>query len=173
MAKVNAATAIQQKIAELNQQITHFEQCIHLTKLNIDTLRNALVVLEFDPISLLMQKQKDKMKSKAAKNNKIATTKSPYYPSQFIAKVFKDFPNEWLSAKDITYKAIKIAKYTLTETDIQTMTRGISQRLRRLHNRGIVERKTMLIEKTKRSVIQWRLKSIGQIEELSNYDDLL
>ncbi|TCK01825.1 hypothetical protein EV694_0459 [Volucribacter psittacicida] len=173
MVKVNGATAIRQKITEFNQQITHFEQCICLTKLNIDTLQNALVVLEFDPISLLMQKQKGKMKSKAVKNHKVTAAKSPHYPSQFIVKVFKDFPNEWLSAKDITDKAIKIAKYTLTETDIQTMTRGISQRLRRLHNRGIVERKTMLIEKTKRSVIQWRLKSIEQVEELSNYDDLL
>lgn len=48
MAKINGATVIQQKIIKLNQQITHFEQCIRLAKLNIDTLQNALVALEFD-----------------------------------------------------------------------------------------------------------------------------
>lgn len=104
MVKASDMSAIQQKIANLTQDVTYFERCIEVAKQHIATLQQALIALNSEPFSLVTKQRGEKSKSYT------------YSPNEFIAKVFKRFPNQWLSTNEIMIKAFELEGYTLPAT---------------------------------------------------------
>ena len=104
MARMSGETLIRQKIAELTQQITHFEQCIEKAKQHQVTLQQALVALQSDLFSSPI-KQERKRKLKAI-DNENAISIYTYHPSDYIAKVFNHYPNQWMPTKEIMFKGL-------------------------------------------------------------------
>ncbi|HHT7633025.1 hypothetical protein [Pasteurella multocida] len=153
MARMSGETLIRQKIAELTQQITHFEQCIEKAKEHQVTLQQALVTLQSDPFSSPI-----KRKAKSICDGS-AISIYAYHPSDYIAKVFKHYPNQWMSAKEIMFKAFEIEGKIEHKSQHHSIVTAFSHTLRRLQEKGIVERQ-VLQEKSSVRVIQWRLKEI-------------
>ena len=154
MARMSGETLIRQKIAELTQQISHFEQCIEKAKEHQVTLQQALVALQCDPFSSPI-----KRKAKSIGDGS-AISIYAYHPSDYIAKVFKHYPNQWMSAKEIMFKAFEIEGKREHKSQHHSIVTAFSHALRRLQEKGIVE-KQILQEKSSVKVIQWRLKEIA------------
>ncbi len=154
MAKVSCETIIQQKIAELNQQITHFEKSICVAKQHIATLQQSLTALASDPFdSAIKEHIKSQSKVKAKKYNR--------RPSEMIAKILKLFPNQWLSAREMMFKAFELEGETVNEEDFHAIVTAFSHVLRKLHEKGIVER-NISKEGSLVHVFKWRLRKIEQ-----------
>ncbi|WP_410686278.1 hypothetical protein [Avibacterium paragallinarum] len=102
MARMSGETLIRQKIAELTQQITHFEQFIEKAKEHQVTLQQALVALQSDPFSSPIKRE-----AKSIGDGNVISIYA-YHPSDYIAKVFKHYPNQWMAAKEIMFKAFEI-----------------------------------------------------------------
>lgn len=158
MARMSGETIIRQKIAELTQQIMHFEQCIEKAKQHQVTLQQALVVLQSDPFSSPIKKER-KRKAKSIGDGS-AISIYAYHPSDYIAKVFKYYPNQWMSAKEIMFKVFEIEGKREHKSQHHSIVTAFSHALRRLQEKGIVE-KQVLQEKPSVKVIQWRLKEIA------------
>lgn len=135
-------TVIQQKITELTKQVAHFEQCIQTAKQHIQTLESTLIALQSEPF------QPPKNKHKENKNNPkeepfISTiTVYGYSPSEFIAKVFKRFPNQWLSATEIMWKAFELEGEMPHKVHHHSISTTFFHALRRLETKGIVEKQS-------------------------------
>lgn len=153
MARMSGETLIRQKIAELTQQISHFEQCIEKAKEHQVTLQQAL---QSDPFSI---KQERRRKAKSIGDGS-AISIYAHHPSDYIAKVFKHYPNQWMSAKEIMFKAFEIEGKREHKSQYHSIVTAFSHALRRLQEKGIVERQ-VLQEKSSVKVIQWRLKEIA------------
>lgn len=82
-----------------------------------------------------------------------------YHPSDYIAKVFKHYPNQWMSAKEIMFKVFEIEGKIEHKSQHHSIVTAFSHALRRLQEKGIVE-KQVLQEKHSVKVIQWQLKEI-------------
>ncbi|OOR95127.1 hypothetical protein B0186_11415 [Canicola haemoglobinophilus] len=149
MARMTGENLIRQKIAELTQQITHFEQCIKKAREHQVTLQQALVALQSDPFSSPI-----KRKAKSISDGS-AISIYAYHPSDYIAKVFKHYPNQWMSAKEIMFKAFEIEGKIEHKSQHHSIVTAFSHALRRLQEKGIVE-KQVLQEKSSVRVIQWR-----------------
>lgn len=76
------------------------------------------------------------------------------YTSEFIAKVFKRYPTQWLSTTEIVHKVVEIERYP-NKTDVYSITIAFSHALKRLHDKGIVEKR---LGSTNKSM--WKLKEI-------------
>lgn len=146
MARISGIATINQRIDELNGQINHFEECIRSAKQDITTLQQALIALESEPFSLPV-KQFDKYQSKASLNS-----------SERIAKVFKHFPNQWLSTREIMLRVFEIEGKSPDKSAVHSILITFSHALRRLLKQGIVERQRLM--GTSGQLIQWRLKEI-------------
>ena len=153
IARMSGETLIRQKIAELTQQIIHFEECIKKAKEHQVTLQQALVALQSDPFSSPI-----KRKAKSIGDGS-AISIYVHHPSDYIAKVFKHYPNQWMSAKEIMFKAFEIEGKREHKSQHHSIVTAFSHALRRLQEKGIVE-KQILQEKSSVKVIQWRLKEI-------------
>lgn len=158
MARMSGETLIRQKIAELTQQITHFEECIKKAKQHQVTLQQALVALQSDPFSNPIKKER-KRKAKSTGDGS-AISIYAYHPSDYIAKVFKHYPNQWMSAKEIMFKAFEIEGKREHKSQHHSIVTAFSHALRQLQEKGIVE-KQVLQEKSSVKVILWRLKEIA------------
>ncbi|VEE07323.1 hypothetical protein [Neisseria animalis] len=159
MARISGETIIQQKIMELNHQIMHFEECIKQAKEYQATLRQALVALRAEPFSTPM-KQVIKQKREKVSNRPVDISLYSRRSSEFIAKVFKHYPNQWMSANEMMWKAFEIEGKTEHKSYHHSIVTAFSHALRRLKEKGIVERQE-LREKPSVKVIRWRLKEIG------------
>lgn len=141
-------SAIQQKIAKLTQDVTYFERCIELAKQHIATLQQALIALNSEPFSLATKQRGEKSRAYT------------YRPNEFIAKVFKHFPNQWLSTNEIVIKAFELEGYTPDKSDFQSVVIAFSHALRRLHSQGIIE-KHSIVGSSQNPKNRWKLKEIG------------
>ena len=141
MARMSGETLIRQKIAELTQQITHFEQCIEKAKQHQVTLQQALVVLQSDLFSSPI-KQERKRKLKAI-DNENAISIYTYHPSDYIAKVFKHYPNQWMPMKEIMFKVFEIEGKREHKSQHHLIVTAFSHALRRLQEKGIVEKQVL------------------------------
>ncbi|WP_243389229.1 hypothetical protein [Conservatibacter flavescens] len=157
MARINGETIIQQKITELNHQIIHFEECVKQAKEQQIILRKALVALRAEPFSTPM---KQVIKREKVPNRPVDISPYSRRSSEFIAKVFKRYPNQWMSANEMMWKAFEIEGKTEHKSYHHSIVTAFSHALRRLKEKGIVERQE-LREKPSVKVIQWRLKEIG------------
>lgn len=154
MARTSGGTLIQQKIAELTQQITHFERCIIQAKQHRAILQQAVVAFECEPFSSPIKQERK------PKDDRYTISIYAYHPSDYIAKVFKHYPNQWMSAKEIMFKAFEIEGKTEQASKHHSIVTAFLHALRRLEAKGIVE-KQILQEKPSVKVIQWRLKEIA------------
>lgn len=153
MARPSTNTVIQQKITELTKQVAHFEQCIQTAKQYIRTLECALIALQSEPFQ--------PPKKKSREEPFISTiTVYGYRPSEFIAKVFKRFPNQWLSATEIMLKAFELEGETPDKVHHHSISTTFFHALKRLEAKGIVE-KQLAEKKT-----LWKL---ADIESLANH----
>lgn len=148
MVKASDMSAIQQKIAKLTQDVTYFERCIEVAKQHIATLQQALIALNSEPFSLATKQRGEKSKSYT------------YSPNEFIAKVFKRFPNQWLSTNEIMIKAFELEGYTPDKSDFHSIVIAFAHALRRLHSQGIIE-KHSIAGGSQNSKNRWKLKEIG------------
>lgn len=157
-------TVIQQKITELTKQVAHFEQCIQTAKQHIRTLESALIALQSEPFQ--PPKNKPKENKKRPKETAFVSTITvySYRPSEFIAKVFKRFPNEWLSTTEIMWKTFEIEGETPDKVHHHSIVISFSHALRRLEAKGIVEKQLEGDSKT-----LWKL---ADIESLSNHVEM-
>lgn len=118
------------------------------------TLQQALVALQCAPFSSPI-----KRKAKSIGDGNVISIYA-YHPSDYIAKVFKHYPNQWMSAKEIMFKAFEIEGKIEHKSQHHSIVTAFSHALRRLQEKGIVERQ-VLQEKSSVKVIQWRLKEIA------------
>ena len=120
-------SVIQQKIAKLTKNVTYFKKCIGVAKQHIATLQQALIALNSELFSLATKQRAEKSKSYT------------YSPNEFLAKVFKHFPNQWLSTNEIMIKTFELEGYTPDKSDFHSIVIAFAHALRRLHSRGIIE----------------------------------
>lgn len=106
-----------------------------------------MIALNSEPFSLATKQRGEKSKSYT------------YSPNEFIAKVFKRFPNQWLSTNEIMIKAFELEGYTPDKSDFQSIVIAFSHALRRLHSQGIIE-KHSIAGSGQNSKITWKLKEI-------------
>lgn len=74
-------------------------------------------------------------------------------------KKAKHYPNQWMSVKEVMFKAFEIEGRIAHKSQHHSIATGFSHALRRLQGKGIFERQK-LQEKPSVKVIQWRLKEI-------------